>query len=91
MGESFEYNQSIHGHYGYFYSHQFYGTIRNNCLTACIDSDGLGTKNLLQTEKACARNCMVHAWNLRRNMNLFAEKQAANRYLGFDRTLVNKL
>ena len=58
---------------------------------SCVTNDGLGTKNLLQTEKACARNCMVHAFNMRRNIDMFAQKQQSSDYLKYDRTLLNKM
>ena len=79
------------GNFSHFYSNQFWGQLKDNCLVSCINTDGMGTKNLLQTEKACARNCMVHAVNMRRNIDLFAEKQKANNYLRYDRTFVNKI
>lgn len=79
------------GNFSHFYSNQFWGQLKDNCLVSCINSDGMGTKNLLQTEKACARNCMVHAVNMRRNIDLFAQKQKANHYLRYDRTNLNKI
>lgn len=79
------------GNFSHFYSNQFWGQLKDNCLNTCIDVDGLGTKNLLQTEKVCARNCMVHAFALRRNVDIFAEKQKSSTFLEYDRTFINKI
>ena len=79
------------GNYSHFYSNLYWGQLKDNCLTSCITNEGMGTKNLLQSEKACARNCMVHAFNLRRNIDSFAKKQKANIFFKFDQTIVNKI
>ncbi len=79
------------GNFSHFYSNQFWTNLKDNCLSTCINNDGMGTKNLLQTEKACARNCMVHAFNMRKNIDNFAYKQNANSLLKYDRTFVNKI
>lgn len=79
------------GNFSHFYSNQYWGQLKDNCLSICITNDGMGTKNLLQTEKACARNCMVHAFNLRRNLDMFVQKQQADSFFKYDRTLLNKM
>jgi len=79
------------GNYSHFYSNHYWGQLKDNCLISCITNDGMGTKNLLQTEKACARNCMIHAFNMRKNIDNFADKQKANSYLKYDRTFINKI
>lgn len=79
------------GNYNEFYGNMYWSQLKNNCLNTCLTNEGMGTKNLLINEKACARNCLVHAFTMRKYLHSFEKKQAANRFLKYDQTLLNKM
>ena len=58
-------------------------------MNICLTSEGMGTKNLLINEKACARNCLVHAYAMRKYMNTFHDKKKYDNRMGYDQTLHN--
>ena len=51
----------------------------------------MGTKNLLINEKACARNCLVHAFSMRKYLNTFVDKKKYDHRMGYDQTLFDSI
>ena len=60
-------------------------------MNTCLTEEGMGTKNLLINEKACARNCMVHAFTMRKYLDSFSQKSKSDNYLGYNQTLNNSI
>ena len=89
--KSHEYQSSLAGNYSNFYSNIYWTQLKNNCLNTCLTNEGMGTKNLLMNEKVCARNCLVHAFAMRRYIDIFTEKQRSDKMMGYDQTLLNKM
>jgi len=54
-----------------------------------LTEEGMGTKNLLINEKACARNCMAHAITFKKYLNTFERKLRSDKMHKYDQVLRN--
>ncbi len=71
---SFENQQGIFGQYRHFYGLKLNNNYLKSCFAMCINPETLSTSNLTQSDKVCARECLISAEKYTNATNIFIEK-----------------
>lgn len=89
MKYSFEFLQSIYGQYSYFYFNSMTASLKKQCFNFCLTRDSLSTKNLVQGEKNCLRECLLHSLKLTTALESLIYKHQQISEKGEDLTLLD--